>query len=96
MKIEVEATRSVIARRANPDQMIEQVLIKLGSIGVNQTLLVNGNSEVKNRVLQLSGEVSEVKIGVLAVTTDVNKTRRELFQYVAVLARRGRLIRVCE
>ena len=96
MKIEVEATRSVIARRANPDQMIEQVLNKLGSIGVNQTLLVNGNSEVKNRVLQLSGEVSEVKIGVLAVTTDVNKTRRELFQYVAVLARRGRLIRVCE
>ena len=83
LKIEVEATRSVIARRANPDQMIEQVLNKLGSIGVNQTLLVNGNSEVKNRVLQLSGEVSEVKIGVLAVTTDVNKTRREIIQYVA-------------
>ena len=83
LKIEVEATRSVNARRSNPDQMIEQVLNKLGSIGVNQTLLVNGNSEVKKRVLQLSGEVSEVKIGVLAVTTDVNKTRREIIQYVA-------------
>ena len=83
LKIEIAATRSVIARRSNPDLMIEQVLSKLGSIENNQTLLVNGNSEVKKRVLQLRGEVTEVKVGVLAVTTDFNKTRRELIQYVA-------------